>query len=143
MAKEPSFMAPTFTALATPLAPRISWCAEVFLNELLFSSSSFVFCVFWLFSFQCVFVSFPFSFFHKGAGKTTTFSMLTGELGITGGTAYLGGVNIQQHLREVCTTVMDSYALSYVESLTCSGCRTSSIQPPGAYLFFVVLEETY
>jgi len=37
----------------------------------------------------------------NGAGKTTTFSMLTGELGITGGTAYLGGINIQQHLREV------------------------------------------
>ena len=36
-----------------------------------------------------------------GAGKTTTFGMLTGELGITDGTAYLGGFNIQSQLKDV------------------------------------------
>lgn len=37
----------------------------------------------------------------QGAGKTTTFSMLTGDLSITKGTAYLDGFNIQTHLRQV------------------------------------------
>ena len=41
------------------------------------------------------------SFSLKGAGKTTTFGMLTGELGITVGTAYLHGYNIQTQLKEV------------------------------------------
>ena len=36
-----------------------------------------------------------------GAGKTTTFGMLTGELGITDGTAYLNGYNLQTNLREI------------------------------------------
>ena len=37
-----------------------------------------------------------------GAGKTTTFSMLTGDLSITEGTAFLDGFNIQTHLKQVC-----------------------------------------
>ena len=36
-----------------------------------------------------------------GAGKTTTFSMLTGDLSITEGTAFLDGFNIQTHLKQV------------------------------------------
>lgn len=36
-----------------------------------------------------------------GAGKTTTFGMLTGELGLTDGTAYLDGYNIQTQLKDV------------------------------------------
>jgi len=38
---------------------------------------------------------------HSGAGKTTTFGMLTGELGITDGTAFLDGFNIQSNLNDV------------------------------------------
>ena len=37
----------------------------------------------------------------EGAGKTTTFSMLTGDLSITEGTAYLDGFNIQSNLKQV------------------------------------------
>ena len=37
-----------------------------------------------------------------GAGKTTTFSMLTGDLSITEGTALLDGYDIRTNLREVC-----------------------------------------
>ena len=37
----------------------------------------------------------------QGAGKTTTFGMLTGELGITAGTAYLHGYNIKTQLKKV------------------------------------------
>ena len=37
-----------------------------------------------------------------GAGKTTTFSMLTGDLSITEGTAFLDGFDIRTNLREVC-----------------------------------------
>ena len=40
--------------------------------------------------------------FSPGAGKTTTFSMLTGDLSITEGTAFLGGYDILTNLREVC-----------------------------------------
>ena len=36
-----------------------------------------------------------------GAGKTTTFSMLTGDLSITEGTAFMDGFDIQTNLREV------------------------------------------
>jgi ABC-type multidrug transport system ATPase subunit len=42
-------------------------------------------------------------FFPSGAGKTTTFGMLTGEFPISAGTAYLDGYNIQTQLREVNT----------------------------------------
>ena len=37
----------------------------------------------------------------EGAGKTTTFGMLTGDLSITEGTAYLDGFNIQSNLKQV------------------------------------------
>ncbi|XP_066289391.1 phospholipid-transporting ATPase ABCA3-like isoform X2 [Branchiostoma lanceolatum] len=37
----------------------------------------------------------------NGAGKTTTFNMLTGDLSATTGTAFLDGLNIQTHQREV------------------------------------------
>ncbi|XP_078609223.1 phospholipid-transporting ATPase ABCA3-like isoform X2 [Branchiostoma floridae x Branchiostoma japonicum] len=37
----------------------------------------------------------------NGAGKTTTFNMLTGDLTPTTGTAFLDGLNIQTHQREV------------------------------------------
>ncbi|XP_078687656.1 phospholipid-transporting ATPase ABCA3-like isoform X4 [Branchiostoma floridae x Branchiostoma belcheri] len=37
----------------------------------------------------------------NGAGKTTTFNMLTGDLSPTTGTAFLDGLNIQTHQREV------------------------------------------
>ena len=40
-----------------------------------------------------------------GAGKTTTFSMLTGDLGITDGTTFLDGFNIQTNLKEVCCRI--------------------------------------
>ena len=52
-----------------------------------------------------------------GAGKTTTFGMLTGEHAITAGTAYLDGLNIETQLREV--------ALSY--SIVLSLCSISHI----------------
>jgi ABC-type uncharacterized transport system ATPase subunit len=39
----------------------------------------------------------------QGAGKTTTFGMLTGEFPISAGTAYLDGYNIQTQLRQVIT----------------------------------------
>ena len=42
-----------------------------------------------------------FVFVLLGAGKTTTFGMLTGEFPITAGTAYLDGYNIQTQLRQV------------------------------------------
>ena len=37
----------------------------------------------------------------SGAGKTTTFNMLTGDLSITEGTAFIDGYDIQTHLRKV------------------------------------------
>jgi len=43
-------------------------------------------------------------FVFLGAGKTTTFSMLTGDMSITEGTAFLDGFNIQTNLREVIRT---------------------------------------
>ncbi|XP_070574890.1 phospholipid-transporting ATPase ABCA3-like isoform X2 [Ptychodera flava] len=37
----------------------------------------------------------------NGAGKTSTFSMMTGDLSISAGTAYMGGYNIQREKRQV------------------------------------------
>ena len=44
---------------------------------------------------------FLYNHMKTGAGKTTTFGMLTGEHAITAGTAYLDGLNIETQLREV------------------------------------------
>ena len=46
-----------------------------------------------------------------GAGKTTTFSMLTGDLSITEGTAFLDGFNMQTNLREVCHLISTTYSV--------------------------------
>lgn len=37
----------------------------------------------------------------KGAGKTTTFSILTGDFTMTTGTAVIAGYDIRTHLRDV------------------------------------------
>lgn len=37
----------------------------------------------------------------SGAGKTTTFNILTGDLSMTSGTATIGGHDIKRNLREV------------------------------------------
>ena len=36
-----------------------------------------------------------------GAGKTTTFSILTGDISMTSGTAVIAGHDIRTHLRKV------------------------------------------
>ena len=47
----------------------------------------------------------PFVPLPLGAGKTTTFSMLTGDLSISQGTAYMDGYNILTNLRQVCKKI--------------------------------------
>lgn len=37
----------------------------------------------------------------NGAGKSTTFKMLTGDIGVTSGNAYIDGLAITQHMREI------------------------------------------
>ena len=56
-----------------------------------------------------------------GAGKTTTFSMLTGDLSITEGTAYLDGFNIQTNLRQVGKRKsLDCISTSFVNFSSCN-----------------------
>ena len=39
--------------------------------------------------------------YNAGAGKTTTFSILTGDLALTSGTAIIAGYDIRTNLRDV------------------------------------------
>ena len=39
--------------------------------------------------------------YNPGAGKTTTFSMLTGDISATRGTAFISGFDIRTDLRKV------------------------------------------
>ena len=57
--------------------------------------------------------SLMFIYILEGAGKTTTFSMLTGDLGITEGTAFLDGYNLNTNLRQVCKHRLQLPFLSY------------------------------
>ena len=41
------------------------------------------------------------SYVDVGAGKTTTFSILTGDFPMSSGTALIAGYNIKSHLRDV------------------------------------------
>ena len=59
----------------------------------------------------------------KGAGKTTTFGILTGDLTLTSGTAVIGGYDIRTNLRDVsaCMPVCacESHIQSHQECITC------------------------
>ena len=46
-----------------------------------------------------------FYLFVSGAGKTTTFGMLTGDLAISAGTAYMEGYDIQKDRRKVRSNI--------------------------------------
>ena len=45
---------------------------------------------------------------YTGAGKTTTFSILTGDLSPSDGTAFISGYDIRTDIRHVCTYVLAS-----------------------------------
>lgn len=45
-------------------------------------------------------------YFDVGAGKTTTFKILTGDLSMTSGTAAIAGYDIRTNLREVRNQVI-------------------------------------
>ena len=66
---------------------------------------------------------------HIGAGKTTTFNILTGDLSATAGTAIIAGYDIRTSLREVLYRVEQlacylHYALSIATSV-CVYCNIS------------------
>ena len=67
----------------------------------------------------------PFVPLPLGAGKTTTFSMLTGDLSISQGTAYMDGYNILTNLRQVCKKIgtgsESNFQLSINSNLGCFG----------------------
>lgn len=52
---------------------------------------------------------------QSGAGKTTTFKMLTGETSVTEGNAYLKGYDVQSSLRSVRKLIL---SLSFINCST-------------------------
>ena len=62
----------------------------------------------------CCMVSF------KGAGKTTTFSILTGDFTLTSGTAVVAGYDIRTNLRDVSACIpvcaCDSHIIIIIEA---------------------------
>ena len=55
--------------------------------------------------------------FTSGAGKTTTFSILTGDITMSSGTAVIAGYDIRTHLRDVSYLCFLSY-LTWISSWT-------------------------
>ena len=47
----------------------------------------------------------------SGAGKTTTFNILTGDLSMTSGTAMIGGHDIRSNLRDVSFIIKAPHVL--------------------------------
>ena len=49
-----------------------------------------------------------------GAGKTTTFSILTGDSSMTSGTAIIAGYDIRTHLRKVSALQLHIVSVQYI-----------------------------
>ena len=68
--------------------------------------------------------------FAVGAGKTTTFKMLTGDILPSYGTAFLSGLNVRTELRQVSQYVVAVIRLWAAQTHSlCLNCCTGNWQP--------------
>ena len=61
----------------------------------------------------------------SGAGKTSTFGMLTGDISPTGGTAFIAGYDIRTHMRSV--SIIHCFC-AYTCILLCMLCLLSQVE---------------
>lgn len=48
---------------------------------------------------------------QNGAGKSTTFKILTGDIILTGGNAYLKGFDIKNHIKQVTSCIVSIHCI--------------------------------
>ena len=68
--------------------------------------------------------------YTPGAGKTTTFNMLTGDIRPSSGTSIIAGYDITTDIREVCTSV-DECIVSMMLSMISLGAASYWILSTG------------